>query len=191
MTLGLLNVLTERGVKIRLDGDRLGCRAAYGEVSRDIQELVREHKQELIAYLRESNGEWHSESLKLNEAVPGAELTVSGTHLYAKPRSLLTDNDREMIRNHKSRILSILDDSPDHSRQERMSLSAGGSLVKAVPGAEPWKENELLNLLAIARHAGFEFEVLRDELVVRGPSGPVELWRLVREQAVGLAGVLA
>ncbi|MCX7421254.1 MAG: hypothetical protein NT013_17165 [Planctomycetia bacterium] len=190
MTLGLLNVLTERGVKIRLDGDRLGCRAAYGEVSRDIQELVREHKQELIAYLRESNGEWQSESLKLDEAVPDAELTVSGTQLYAKPKPLLTDNDQEMIRNHKGRILSILDDSPDHSRQERMSLSAGGSLVKAVPGAEPWKENELLNLLAIARRAGFKFEVLRNELVVNGPSGPVELRRLVREQAVGLAGVL-
>lgn len=124
----LLNFLNERDVSIRVDGDCLVCRVTRGKVGQDILALVREHKRELVEFLRESESEWRSERLRL------------------------PDEPCDIV--------------------------------------EPWDRSGLENLLAVARQAGFQFEVDHRELAVRGPTAPCELWRLIREQATGFSLLL-
>jgi|GEM_PF-3490146 len=51
----LLDLLDRRCVRIRVDGERIGCRAVSGKVGDDVLDLVRQHKQELIESLKLSN----------------------------------------------------------------------------------------------------------------------------------------
>ena len=123
----LLDLLTVRGVSVRVDGDRVFCRATRGKVGEDVLVLVRQNKRELIRFLNLSNNGMRTERLKL---------------------------------------------------------------VGESCGIEPWDQHGLENLLAVARQAGFQFEIGHGELAVCGPEPPGELWRLIREQAGGLAGLL-
>lgn len=117
--------------------------------------------------------------------VRGVTLEVDGSDLLVSPRSLLTDNDRVMIREHKREMLECLRESDGAWQSERLRLPDEPCDV-----VEPWDRSGLGNLLAVARRAGFRFGGVESELSVCGQASATELWRLIREQATGLSRLL-
>lgn len=114
----------------------------------------------------------------------GVTLTSDGTRLLAKPKRLLTDEDRNTIRKHMSDLLTLLDVSRDQKDEKRTEMVPLGC------SAAPWDSPGLRNLLSVAQREGFRFGVVETGLLASAPATPTELWRLIREQATGLSRLL-
>lgn len=115
----------------------------------------------------------------------GIVLHVNGSKLQASSQSPLTDCDRLLIREHKAELLRLLDMVGDAApevirHQEAIPVECFSTTV------ESWDERGIANLVAIARQAGIRLEHDSTTLMIDGPSTPIELHRLLREQAAGI-----
>ena len=117
--------------------------------------------------------------------VRGVSVRVDGDRVFCRVTRGKVGNDiLDLVRQNKRELIGLLNSFNKGMRTERLKL-VGDSC-----GIEPWDQHGLENLLAVALQAGFQFEISHGELAVCGPESPGELWRLIREQAGGLAGLL-